>query len=300
MIEKNKKVISYLVPSYNHGKYVLALLESIKTDIQNLSESAEIVILDDGSKDASPIIIEEWVNANKNDIQIAFIILSKNEGIPAVINKLIALSNGIFLRFSGSDDLLVHGSTQKMLESFAGRPSVFCVFGDAIVIDTDGNAIYASSIAYHGGKAVRLANPERLKKELIQNWCLAGPSFLIRKSHYEVMRYDESLKIDDYDLYLSLLEMPGSIAFLNAAVCKYRIHDSNTSKTKNIQKRIENLSSFLKIIDRYIERGVLANDLTPVKYKTIAKIKFLKNNYAISILYLIYYGVSKIQYFFKK
>ena len=300
MIEKNKKVISYLVPSYNHDKYVLALLESIKTDIQNLSESAEIVIVDDASKDASPVIIEEWVEANKNDIQIKFIILPKNEGIPAVFNKLVTLSNGIFLRFSGSDDLLLHGSTQKLLDTFSGRPNVFCAFGDAIVIDSNDNTIHTSSIAYHGGTAVRLANPERLKRELIQNWCLAGPSFLIRQSHYEVMRYDESLKIDDYDLYLSLLEKPGSVAFLNTAVCKYRIHDSNTSKTKNIQKRIENLSSFLKIIDRYIERGVLTNDLTPVKYKTIAKIKFLKNNYAISILYLIYCGVSKIQYFFKK
>lgn len=289
-------IVSYLVPSYNHDKYILTLLDSIKLDIQNLSESAEVVIVDDGSTDTSAAIIEEWVKANKNDIAIAAIFLPKNVGIPAVFNKLVALSSGVFLRFAGSDDLLVQGSTRRMLESFAGRPDVFCSFGDAIVIDGDNNTIHESSIAYHGGSVDKLSSPGKLRKELIQNWCLAGPSFLIKKSHYETMKYDESLKIDDYDLYLSLLEKPGSIVFLNAIVCKYRIHDSNTSKTKNNKKRIENLDSFLKIINKYIDRGELKSELISVRYETIAKIHFLKKNYLSAAFSLVCYGISKIKH----
>ena len=295
MTEKSRKIISYVVPSYNHEKYVLALLESIKLDIGDLCESAEIIIIDDGSRDTSPVIINQWVKANKDHIQITFIALSENEGIPAVFNKLVDLSNGIFLRFAGSDDLLVQGSTRKLLDSFLGRPSAFCSFGDAVVIDGNDRIIHTSSIEYHGGTRAKLSDVNTLKRELIQNWCLAGPSFLIRKSHYDVMKYDESLKIDDYDLYLSLLERPDAVVFLNTIVCRYRIHDSNTSKTKNNQKRIDNLQSFLKIIDRYIKKDTLTNDLIPVKYKTIAKINFLKCSYLVSIVYLIYYGISKVK-----
>jgi hypothetical protein len=212
----------------------------------------------------------------------------------------VTLSSGEFLRFSGSDDILVQGSTQKLLDVFFGRDHLACVFGDASVIDHHGQIINSSSIGFHGGSVARLTNSKTLKSELIQNWCLAGPSFLIRKNHYQCMRYDESLKIDDYDLYLSLLERAGAVTFLNFIVCRYRVHDSNTSKTRDVKKRIDNLDSFLKIVNKYIGREVLKDELILVKYKTMAKIKFLQKKYFSVVLYMTVYGISKFRHMLKK
>lgn len=300
MVVKHEVSLSYLVPSYNHGKYILELLESIRLDMLHLSVPAELIIVDDGSKDNSETVIRQWIEENNYRIKIKCVFLPENKGIPAVFNKLITLSSGEFLRFSGSDDILVQGSTQKLLEVFTGRESLVCVFGDGNVIDHYGRMIDVSSIAFHGGNVARLADSKNLKTELIQNWCLAGPSFLIRKNHYDRMHYDESLKIDDYDLYLSLLENSEAVAFLNVIVCQYRIHDSNTSKTKDVKKRIDNMDSFLKIVDKYIDRGVLRNELISVKYKTMAKIRFLQKKYLSVVLYMSVYGVFKFRYILKK
>jgi glycosyltransferase involved in cell wall biosynthesis len=287
-----KKTISYLVPSYNHAKYLLILLESIKSDIQSLSVPAEVVIVDDGSTDNSAELIEIWVKKNKENIDINVYISPVNKGIPATFNNLVDMSSGDFLRFSGSDDILVQGSTQKLLEAFSHSPSLICTFGDATVIDGDGKTTHISSIAYHGGSIAKISNSITVANELINHWCLAGPSILIKKSHYENMRYDESLNIDDYDLFMSLLEIKNSVLFIDAIVCNYRVHGANTSKTHNIAKRIDNLSSFLGIIEKYMHRGLLRNALISVKYKTIAKIFYLKKNYLVASKYLI------ISYFF--
>lgn len=296
----NEVYLSYLVPSFNHGRYILELLESIRIDMLHLSVPAELIIVDDGSKDDSGKVIRKWVAVNENYINITCVFLPENKGIPAVFNKLVTLSSGEFLRFSGSDDILVRGSTQKLLDVFYGRDRLTCVFGDGSVIDHRGQIINSSSIAFHGGNVARLTNSKMLKVELIHNWCLAGPSFLIRKSHYERMRYDESLKIDDYDLYLSLLERPGSVDFLNFIVCQYRVHDSNTSKTRETKKRIDNLDSFLKIVDKYIDRGVLKDELISVKYKTMAKIRFLQRKYLSVVFYMAIYGILKFRFVLKK
>lgn len=295
-----KKKISYLVPSYNHEKYLSDLLGSIKLDAQSLLVASELIIIDDCSTDASCSIIEEWINENKNYFDITFHVLPVNNGLTVVLNKLISMASGEFLRFLASDDILVEGSTQKLLDVFSSRPGLVCSFGDAIVIDGNNDILHKSSIAFHGGSVVKLSCPKSLKSELLQNWCLAGPSFLIKKSHYDFMVYDENLSIDDYDLYLSLLEKKDSLLFLNDVVCSYRIHDTNTSKTKSSQKRIENLNSFLSIIDRYIDRGSLENELLPVKYKTIAKINYLKSNYAVSILCLIVSRLFQVKNIFVK
>ena len=93
------------------------------------------------------------------------------------------------------------------------------------------------------------------------------------------MRYDETAKIDDYDLFLSMLKKPDAIFYINHIVCLYRIHGTNTSKTKNREQRIECQHSFLNIINKHMKSDNFIHYLRPVKYKTIAKIYYLQKKY---------------------
>lgn len=284
--------VSYLVPSFNHAAYLPALLESIKADAGSLSVTSEIIIVDDGSTDASVEVIRAWAAAHGAARNVRTHFAAKNQGITATFNKLVDLASGDYLRFCGSDDMLVGGSTTQLLQPFAQQPRLKCVFGDAQVIDAADGEVHASSIAFHGGRAHRLEIAATLNQELIQHWCIAGPSMLIRRSHYATMRYDEALKIDDYDLILSLLETQGAVRFINEVVCRYRIHATNTSKTRDRQKRIDNMQSFLFIVDKYIGRHTLAAELMPVRHKTKAKLNFLKGDYfcaGANALYCAYF-----------
>ncbi|QBR84531.1 glycosyltransferase [Legionella israelensis] len=271
-------IISYLIPSYNHARYLPEFLDNIRSDIEQMDLSAEVILLDDGSTDNSVSIIESWAEENKNKFKIVYK-TQENKGITAVLNSLVDMAEGEYLRLCASDDVIVPGSTQMLYQQFKEYPELSCVLGDAIVIDENSNILHESSIAYHGGKRERLQKPEQLVKELIQNWCVAGPSHLIKKNHYQHIRYDESARIDDYDLFLSLLYFPNSVFYVNITACLYRIHTSNTSKTKDPKQRIENIKSFLTIINKHLEHDALKHYLLPVKYKTTAKIYYLEKKY---------------------
>ncbi len=93
------------------------------------------------------------------------------------------------------------------------------------------------------------------------------------------MKYDENLVQEDLDFFLSLLRFPNSVSYVDEAVCMYRIHNNNSSKTNNNIKRIINQKSFLMTVEKYINHYQLSNYLLPVKYKSKAKIYYLEKKY---------------------
>lgn len=278
-------VVSYLIPSYNHEKFLSLTLASIEQDISLLKVAAEVIIIDDGSTDNSVHLIRQWIHLHQEQFNIVFISQS-NKGLPVVLNALIASAQGTYLRLCASDDILIAGSTQILLNQFSINPLLVCVVGDGSVIDAEGAIIHKSSIAYHGGVIKRLKNSRQQEKELITHWCIAGPCHLIKKNHYQQLTYNEQLTIDDFDLFLSLLMIPGALFFLESTVCLYRFHSNNTSKTNDVTRRIVNIKSFRCIIDKYLNQRCFVNDLRPLRYQSTAKIYFLQKKYFNSFFYL--------------
>ncbi|WP_447738154.1 glycosyltransferase [Aeromonas veronii] len=273
---KNDIYLSYVIPSYNHARYIENVLDSIKNDGRTISYNYEIVIVDDGSSDASPDVIQRWIDNNK-DISCKFH-RQKNKGIAATLNKLYLLSEGEFVRPCSSDDLIIDGSSLSLLNKI--REDVTCVFGDGILIDDNDVVISESSIEYHRGRKKNLSG-DRVNEELIDRWCVAGPSLMLRKSFISTYTYDETSKIDDFDLFLTLLRT-SAVQYVDTAVCKYRIHSTNTSKTKNVKARIDNIASFGRLISKHIELfpdGVLRNALIRQDKKNKAKYFFLRRKY---------------------
>jgi glycosyltransferase involved in cell wall biosynthesis len=281
--------VSYLVPSFNHAEYVLAALDSIFNDASTLDSDFEIVIVDDASTDGSKSILRALIDDSANGKKIKLLLSSKNQGIAATFNKLIEASSGEYLRFCASDDLLVPGSTSAMIKILKLSPRLQCVFADGCVINAEGNEICESLIEYHGGRLERLSAPATMADELLYRWCLAGPTFLVHREYYRTMKYDEALFIEDFDLYLTLLEVPGSLVFLNDRVCKYRIHGENISKTIDVERRIKNQNLFLGIINKHIENGALKSRLVPLRYVVFAKISYLHGKYIFAACFYSLY-----------
>lgn len=290
--------VSYLLPSYNHAKYLPAFLESLVLEIEQLDVLAEVIIIDDGSQDNSADILRSWMEKNKHRFKIQLSI-QENKGLPAVLNRLVFMAEGKYLRLCASDDILIIGGTSALLMPFQNAPDILCAIGDAIVIDEHDHVIHESSVAYHGGRVQRLEKQESIRHELISHWCVAGPTILIKKDYYKNFYYNEAAKIDDFDLFLSLLSIPNSVFFIDKKVSYYRIHSTNTSKTQNVEKRIENLTCFVLTINKYINKAILLTYLYPLKYKSMAKISFLKKRYFKCFIELLISGIYKIKCGFK-
>lgn len=243
----SKKRVTFAIAAYNHEKYVLASLESVWNDGY---PHKEILIIDDGSSDDTPNIIRKWCE-QKNWIGITYQTQS-NVGITATLNKLIAASTGDYIRLVSSDDLLVPGGTQEMVSVLDADREAMAVFGDAVLINSVGAKVGHSTLIANGANKQKLSHPDLLTHEVIKNWAVSGPVILIRRDFYiKSGSYDESLLVDDWDLYLRILAI-GGLRFIDRPVAEYRVHGLNMSRTADKSKRINNLLSQARVAEKNI------------------------------------------------
>ncbi|SDR00515.1 glycosyltransferase [Flagellimonas zhangzhouensis] len=93
--------LSILIPLYNKEKYIERCFKSLLT--QDLSpDEYEVIVVDDGSKDAGAAIVQEYSEKNTN-IQL---IKQKNQGPSAARNKCLAAATGDYVYFLDADDYL--------------------------------------------------------------------------------------------------------------------------------------------------------------------------------------------------
>ena len=101
-------LVSVIVPCYNHEKYVEETIESI---VNQTYENIELIVIDDGSKDASPQIIEEL--SKKYNFKF---IHRSNKGLSATLNEGIRLSQGKYISVCASDDKLKLDKIEKQVK----------------------------------------------------------------------------------------------------------------------------------------------------------------------------------------
>ncbi len=100
-------MISVIVPVYNVEAYLDRCVESI---VKQTYRDLEIILVDDGSKDHSPQMCDEW---GKKDIRIK-VIHKKNGGLSDARNTGLANAKGEYVGFIDSDDL-IHPQMYELL-----------------------------------------------------------------------------------------------------------------------------------------------------------------------------------------
>ena len=221
--------ISILIPSYNHEKYIEQCLNSI---LEENYPNKEIVIIDDGSTDKTPEIIEQWAEKNKDIIKVIFK-KRENKGVPKTVNELIDLSTGEYLVLFSSDDYLLKGGLFARYNYLKENPHKMAVFGDCTVVDENNNKIYDSGIfQLYKRKKQNYLNDKGLRKEIFLYFSLPGPVLMVKKEIYNVIgKYDKSILYEDFDFYLKTVS-ENLLGFVDFSVSAYRKHESNTCGNK--------------------------------------------------------------------
>lgn len=107
---------SIITPVFNRADCISRCMDSV---IRNLKHEVELehIIVDDGSKDHTPQIIQEYANHFPH---IKFISFPKNRGTNAARNEAIATSTGDFCIILDSDDYFVDDALAT-IDSIAGQ-----------------------------------------------------------------------------------------------------------------------------------------------------------------------------------
>lgn len=113
-------LVSIIVPAYNVERYIQQCLESIKAQTY---QNIEVIIIDDGSKDQTRYICDEFSESDKR-----FKVLHKiNEGISAARNLGVETASGTYITFVDADDYIKENhieSLVNMIKKYAADLSI--------------------------------------------------------------------------------------------------------------------------------------------------------------------------------
>lgn len=240
-------LVTFIVPAYNHASYIRLCLDKIAEEPY---PAKELLIIDDGSTDRTADVIRAWIAEKTRAFPVEFI-SRPNQGVTRTMNELIAKARGVYLRPCSSDDYVIPGTLQPMLDLLEQRPEKRLVFGDAIVIDQDNRQISSSTIfAHYRGRKENYATDDGLREEVVRRWSLAGPVQFSRRDLFaEIGGYDETLKIEDWDMMLRVVARNYAV-FLDQPVAAYRVHGLNSFKVIQQKEPHKSAVEYLRILEK--------------------------------------------------
>ena len=106
---KNYGLVSIITPSYNAGKYIGEMIESIQSQSYT---NWELIITDDCSTDDTREVIKYYV---ESDSRIKLFKLQVNSGAGLARNNSLKIASGRFIAFCDSDDRWLPDKLQKQL-----------------------------------------------------------------------------------------------------------------------------------------------------------------------------------------
>lgn len=102
------KLITFAVPSYNSEGYLSTCIDSLLVG----GDDVEIIIVNDGSKDRTKEIADEYVEKYPNIVRAVH---KENGGHGSGVNKGLELATGLFFKVVDSDDWLDADALKKVV-----------------------------------------------------------------------------------------------------------------------------------------------------------------------------------------
>ncbi|MEO5928889.1 MAG: glycosyltransferase, partial [Candidatus Kapaibacterium sp.] len=237
-------LVTAITISYNHARWVATCLDAIRAQTYG---NIELIILDDRSPDDSAAVIRRWIDEHNADC--TFIAHDLNRGLCATLNEAITLARGTYIAFLAADDLWLPEKIERDVALIESLPNdVGVIYGDAYVIDEDGERTGERFIPAHNGPATPPSG--RIFDELMERNFIPVTATLIRSECFrQVGLYDESLIYEDWDMWLRIAER-FSFAYSETITACYRIVGSSMIRTMSARMMESNIAIYRKYLGR--------------------------------------------------
>lgn len=239
--------ISIIIPAYNAAKYLPNCIDSCL--VQSFT-NYEIIVVDDGSKDNTSIVLE---NYSSIDRRIKYI-YKKNEGLVCARRTGLEYAEGIFIFFIDADDYIEPNTLQLLYENSLNKD---VIIGGIKIENSSGTPFilqHQNKFLYDGSRKGMLCN--YLSKSITPSLC----GRLIRKELLKGVYTPDKITVGEDVITNVLLLYSHDIRFklVNSYLYHYvQYVDSmiNTKSDITLYKRLD----FLKWIDQYINTSVLVD-----------------------------------------
>ncbi|NJC08776.1 glycosyltransferase family 2 protein [Polymorphobacter fuscus] len=203
--------ISFIMPTFNRSALIA---ESLQAILAQADDTDEILVVDDGSTDATSAVVHSLgprVRYVRQD----------NAGKSAALNRALAMTDGDYVWICDDDDLLRAGAVPRLVAALQSSGADF-VFGrhERFRADSAGNRV-----AMGPGYWPDLATGTLARHVLEDAFVMQNGALVRRASYARVGAFDESfLRSQDYEMFVRLaLECSG--AYVDTVVFDQRKHD---------------------------------------------------------------------------
>lgn len=185
-------MISVIIPMYNSKNTIKSAIESVLN--QTYKKPIEIIVINDGSKDACEKIVEDMILDNKTNRTIR-LINKPNGGVSSARNRGIKEARANWLAFLDSDDIWLPEKLQEQINEIKKDSNIK-------FLGTNRNGEFYPFFKKSEQKIYQLN-----AKEIIAKWYPHTSTALIKKELFKTNLYDETrTHAEDGDLLLKFAQ----------------------------------------------------------------------------------------------
>lgn len=244
-MEKNKELISIIMPVYNVKECILECVDSI---LDQTYDNFELIMVDDGSTDGSGSICDECAGKDSR----IFVIHKENGGVSDARNKAIPVAKGDYICFVDPDDILAPTYLQRLYETMAesGAELVACNYysfydGDKIPTDIG-----------EGKHETLIITEKEMEDEAFASEYTVKMVIPINKMYkrgiFDKIKFPFGKIHEDAYMYHHLLHEVQKIVFISDTLYYYRLRkNSITNSCFKIKELEDSMGAVIDRIDFY-------------------------------------------------
>lgn len=245
MKNKNKQLVSVVMPAYNAEKYIAQAIESI---LAQTYQNFEFVIVDDASTDKTWNILKKYA---KKDKRIKIFQNPFTMKAAMTVDRAIFLTQNPFIARMDADDIAAPDRLEKQLTFLLSHKDVVCVGGQCILINENNDII---------GEKTFPTNHSDIYSYIFRFIPIQQPAMMIAKERlpkdFDYYKHGMS-PVEDVEFIFKLFKY-GKVENLPDYLLYYRIHTKNSSR-QNVRK-----SFYLTAISRF--RSIVLHKYRPTPF----------------------------------
>ncbi len=248
--DSQKPLVTVIIPTFNRLRWIGECLDSV---LNQTYPNVEIIVVDDASSDGTA----EWIKSQPQYETVKVHVQAKNGGASIARNTGIEMSQGEFIAFIDSDDLLLPTHVETAVETFQKYPKLGLFCCDSTMIDVDGNVLFDGKTWNQTLSEIKNYPIKTGIRPLEDVFMFLNcfPGFTLRREVFDKLGgfVQEVFPADDCDL---MLRVAGSkefqVFYFHEPLCLRREHDGQCSGVENSVKTCERI---LHVLNLTLERN---------------------------------------------
>lgn len=235
--------VSIIVPVYQVENYIRQCVDSI---LEQTFTDFELILVDDGSKDRSGQICDEYARIDER----VKVIHQDNCGASVARNIGIDEAIGRYFMFIDSDDYIAPDMVECLYKNIVNNSAEIAVC-NYYCFEDDGRKNYSTNFISEILSGTEIFY-KRKNERNYGFWTVVWNKLFTGKL-FEKIRFRKGKYYEDEFLANEIYQMDIKIVTVSECLYYYRQHETNTMKIKNIKRSFDIVEAFQERIEVYLK-----------------------------------------------